>query len=149
MEESFFFSGWHLFLRLAFYESVFWFCFIFVFLAAPLACRSSWARDRICHSSDLSYCRDNAEYLTWWATRTPWMFVCLFFFLQSHLQHVEVPGPGSNQSHSCRPVPQPRQHWIWAASVTYAAACGKCWILNPLSEARDLICILMDTMSGS
>ena len=30
----------------------------------------------------------------------------------------------SNWSYSCRPMPQPQQHQIWATSVTYAAACG-------------------------
>ena len=34
------------------------------------------------------------------------------------------PGQRSNQSCSCRPTPQPQQHQIWAASVTYGSACG-------------------------
>ena len=39
------------------------------------------------------------------------------FFLQLDLWHME-----SNQSHSCRPMPQPQQHHIWPTSVTYTAA---------------------------
>ena len=55
-----------------------------------------------------------------------------------------------------RPIPQPWQHWIWAMSVTYTAACSNarslthwaragiqpsssytlCWVLNPLSHNR-------------
>ena len=37
---------------------------------------------------------------------------------------------------------------IWVASVTYTTANGF-QILNPLSEARDQTCILIDTMLGS
>ena len=49
----------------------------------------------------------------------------LFFpFLWSHLQHMEVPGQGSNRSYSCQPTPQPQQCRNQAASVTYTAACG-------------------------
>ena len=64
---------------------------------------------------------------------------------------------GSNQSCSCKPTSQPRQHWIRATSVTYAATCGnarslslwsrpgikptspqrQCQRLNPLSHNRN------------
>ena len=53
----------------------------------------------------------------------------------------KFPGYRSNWSCSCQPTPQPQQHQI----------CNLCcilWqhrILNPLSEARDLTRILMDT----
>ena len=61
-------------------------------------------------------------------------FVVLFVsFLRPRLQHMEVPRLGSNQSCSCRPKSQPQQHQI----------------LNPLPEARDQMCILTYTMSGS
>ena len=33
---------------------------------------------------------------------------------------------------------------IWAASVTFVAACGIGWILNPLSKAKEQTGILMD-----
>ena len=41
---------------------------------------------------------------------------------------------------------QPQQHQIWAASATYDWCCSlqQQWILNPLSQARDWICTLMD-----
>ena len=45
--------------------------------------------------------------------------------------------------------PQPQQNGIWAASAAYAVVCGKdlvVKILNPLSEARDPICIHMETV---
>lgn len=47
-----------------------------------------------------------------------------FFFLQLHLWHVEVPRLGANWSCSCQPTRQPRHHWTWAASVTYALSCS-------------------------
>ena len=54
------------------------------------------------------------------------------------------PGLGSNWSCSCWPMPQPEQCGIQAASATYTIAHGN-QILNPLREARDGICILIDT----
>ena len=33
----------------------------------------------------------------------------------------KFPGEGANRSCSCRPVPQPWQCWIWAASATFSA----------------------------
>ena len=48
----------------------------------------------------------------------------VWFFLGLHLQYMEVPSLG-------------------VASVTYTTA--SCKVLNPLSEARDRTCILMDT----
>ena len=47
-------------------------------------------------------------------------------FLIFHFYHrtcviCRVPGLGSNWRCSCQPTPQPR---VWAASVTYSAACG-------------------------
>ena len=53
-----------------------------------------------------------------------------FFFkyiLRPHLQHMHSQARG----------------WIGAAAVTYSSQ--RCQILNPLSEARDWTCILMDT----
>ena len=44
-----------------------------------------------------------------------------FVFLQPHLQHMEVPRLGVEQSCSCQPTPQ---RWIWATFVTYTTACG-------------------------
>ena len=55
----------------------------------------------------------------------------------------KFPGEGSNQSCSCQPTPQPRQ--IKAVSVTYTRSLQQCWMLNPLSKARDGTHILMDT----
>ena len=72
-----------------------------------------------------------------------------FFFFFLYLWHADVPVPWSDWSYSCRPTPQPQQHWIQAASAVYAAACGNTVILNPLSEARNGAHIFMDTMLGS
>ena len=45
-----------------------------------------------------------------------------FFFLWSHAWHMEIPGPGCQSEQQLRPMPQPWQHWIRAASATYATA---------------------------
>ena len=81
-----------------------------------------------------------------------------FFFLNCHTCGIwNFPGEGLNRSCSCWLQPQPRQHWIRAASVTYTAACSSagslthwvrsgikptsswtlCRILNPLSHSRN------------
>ena len=47
-----------------------------------------------------------------------------------------------------QPQPQPQQHQMQIMSSTYARAHGNFWqrrILNPLIEARDGTCILVDT----
>ena len=47
----------------------------------------------------------------------------LLFFLQPHLQHMEVPGPGvSGVKSELQPVPQPWQHQIKAPSEAYSNA---------------------------
>ena len=58
-------------------------------------------------------------------------FFFFFFFLGPQPWDTEVPRlgveskpQGWKQSCSCRPTPQPQEHWLWAAPVTYAAACG-------------------------
>ena len=48
----------------------------------------------------------------------------LFCFLGPHFWHMEVPRLGVNWSCSCRPVSQPQQWQIRAASVTYTTAYG-------------------------
>ena len=59
----------------------------------------------------------------------PWGFF-LFFFLEPHLQHMEVPGSRGR---------------IRAAAAGLRHSLQQCQILNPLIEARDLTSILMDT----
>ena len=50
-------------------------------------------------------------------------FLFFFVFLGPHLQHVEVPRLGVNQSY-CWPTPQPHQLGIRAASATYTTGHG-------------------------
>ena len=52
------------------------------------------------------------------------------FFWWPHLQNMQVPRLGLNLSCSCRPVPQPWQHWIQALSATYATACSNARFLT-------------------
>ena len=76
-------------------------------------------------------------------------FFFLFCFLGPHPWHMEVPRIGVesklNRSCSCQPMPQAQQLGIQAVSVTYATAPSNARFSNPLSEARDQICVLMDT----
>ena len=67
-----------------------------------------------------------------------------FFFLQLHLQHMEVSAPWVELKLQLGPMPQPQQHWIWTASVTYAAAHGNAGSLT--HWARDQTCILTESI---
>ena len=51
-------------------------------------------------------------------------FFFFFFFLGLHVQHMEVPRLGVNQSYNCWPTPQRQQYQIWATSATYTIAHG-------------------------
>ena len=59
-------------------------------------------------------------------------FFNFFLFLGPHLQHMEVPKPGSNGSYSCWPMPQPQPLQIQAMSETYTTAHGN--NAGPLTE---------------
>ena len=50
--------------------------------------------------------------------------VCVCVCVDLHPQHMEVPRLGVNWSCSCWPTPQPEQHGIQVASVTYTTACS-------------------------
>ena len=73
----------------------------------------------------------------------------IFFFLRLYLWYMEVPGLGIESDLQL-------QAYITAtATLDPSCICDlccslwQCQILNPLSEARDWTCTLMDTMSGS
>ena len=55
----------------------------------------------------------------------------IFFFLWPYLQHMEVPRLGVEPELQLLLTPQPGQHEIRAASVTYTAACGNAGSLTP------------------
>ena len=59
-------------------------------------------------------------------------FLC-FFFLQLHLWHIEVS----------------RLQLNWSCICDLCPSLQQCWILNPLSKARDWIHILTEAMLGS
>ena len=61
-------------------------------------------------------------------------FLFSFFFSLVHLQHMELPGAGSQTG---------------AASAGLHRSLGQHWILNPLNEARDQTHILTNTVLGS
>ena len=73
----------------------------------------------------------------------------LIFLLQPHLQHMEVPRLAAEselQLQACATateIPDPSPIFNLCGSLQQRQ------ILNPLSEARDRNCILVDTMLGS
>ena len=80
-------------------------------------------------------------------------FVYFFLFMATP-EHIEVPGPGAEMELQLQPTPQPWHHWIWAASVTYAAACNNIgslthWVrpgMGPMSSQRQ--CPMQLTLSN-
>ena len=50
-----------------------------------------------------------------------WKNSHFFFFLWPHMQHMEIPRLGVESELHCQPLPQPQQHRIQAASVTYTS----------------------------
>ena len=64
---------------------------------------------------------------------TQFSFLFLFFLLWPHLWHVEVPQLEVKLKPQLRTAAQPQQRKA----------------LNPLSEARDRTCVLMEMMLGS
>ena len=74
------------------------------------------------------------------------LFFDFFFFLKGRTHGIwRFPGQRSNRSYSFRPIPQPQQCQIWARLCDLYRSSWQRWILNPLSEARDQTCILIDT----
>ena len=77
------------------------------------------------------------------------MFLCVFcfvlLFLGPHWLHMEVPRIGFKLElqqlayTTATTTPDPS----WVCDLHHSSQ--QCWILNPLSEARDWNCILMDT----
>ena len=61
---------------------------------------------------------------------------------------MEVPGLGVESQLQLPAYATAQQYQIQTASTTYASL-WQCWILNPLSEARDQTWVVMKTMSGS
>ena len=52
-----------------------------------------------------------------------WVCIIIFFLWQGLIHNIWMfPGEGSNQSCSCRPLPQPQSHQIGAAAATYTTA---------------------------
>ena len=81
------------------------------------------------------------------------MFVCvLFFFLQAHMQHMEVPRLGVTLELQ---LPTYTTYPTATATLDLSRTCDlcrrerQCQIVNSLSEAREQTCILMDSTSRS
>ena len=69
------------------------------------------------------------------------MCVCIYWGGgKLHSQHMEVPRLGVSR----QPTPKPQQCGIQAICGLHHSS-RQCWILNPLSEARDRTHLLMDT----
>ena len=76
-----------------------------------------------------------------------------YYFLQLHLWHIKVPRLGVKLEMQMRPMPEPQQHGIQAASVTYIAACGNARSLThwdklgiePMSSRK--LCLVLNQLS--
>ena len=71
------------------------------------------------------------------------VFIFVLFFSVLHLQHMEVPRLGG-QSELQMPVCATAT-WDLSHICNLHHSSQQCWILNPLSKARDGTCVLMDT----
>ena len=66
-----------------------------------------------------------------------------FIFLEPHLQLIEVPRLGVESEMHLPAYATATQDLSHICDLHYSS--GQLWILNPLNEARDRTCILMDT----
>ena len=74
-----------------------------------------------------------------------YLFTCLFFFLWPHLWHMEVPRLGAELELQlpAYTTATATQNTSLFCNVHHSSR--QCQILNPLSEAMDQTCVLMDT----
>ena len=82
----------------------------------------------------------------WFIFHTPTLVLLLLFvFLGPHPRHMEVPRLGVKSEL------EPPAYTTGTAAQDLSRVCNlhhsswQCWILNPLSEARDRTCVLMDS----
>ena len=73
------------------------------------------------------------------------LFVCLCVFLGPHLWHMEVPALGVESELQLPACTTATATWDLSLICDLHHSSRQRWILNPLSEARDRTCILMDT----
>ena len=86
-----------------------------------------------------------------------YIFFSNILFLWPHLCHMEVPRLGVESELQLQPTLQPWQHWIQAASVTYATACSNTrslthWVrpgIKPASSQRHLVLNLLNHNGNS
>ena len=86
------------------------------------------------------------------AINCTWAKMCILlvhsfflFFFRPHLQHMEVPWRGVELELQQQARSTATSTWDLSHACDLRHSLGKCWILNPLSEARDQTCTLLDT----
>ena len=67
------------------------------------------------------------------------------FFLGPLLRHMEVPRLGIKSEEQLRAYPTATAMWDLSCVCNLYHSSRQCCVLNPLSEARDRTCLLMDT----
>ena len=98
---------------------------------------------------ELLYARDAAKMIQNFA------FFFSFFLKTAPVAYGSSQARGSNRSYSCRPTPQPQQHWIQAESKTYTTAYGNAgslthWVrpwMEPISSRT--LCRILNLLSHS
>ena len=65
-----------------------------------------------------------------------------------HTHHMEVPRLGVRSELQLKPTPQPWKHGYPSCIFNLCCSFWQCQIINPLTEARDLSCVLTEITSG-
>ena len=73
------------------------------------------------------------------------LFTIFFFFLGLYLRNMDVPRLGVESELQLPALQLQPQQWDLNHICDLCHCSQQCWILNPLSEARDWTCILMGT----
>ena len=76
--------------------------------------------------------------------RISWKVLFFFVFLGPHLRHMEVPRLGVELELQLLVYTTATATWDPSHVFNLYHSSRQCWILNPLSEAKDRTCILMD-----
>ena len=103
---------------------------------------SSWVCNPLSHNGNSSV----MVFVFWFGVGFFVLLFCFVFcFLDCTCGIQKFPGQGTNRSCSCQPTPWPQAMPDPSHICSLCCSLQQCEILNPLNEARDGTCILIDT----